>query len=98
MLKSQENREDFMNKCLSIIRTSHIDIVTLLGYCVENSTRALVYDFMSNGSLDRFMWNVTSSSAQGGLDLENLFYIAFGILEGYKTCLKDATHKFCTLI
>ncbi|KAK8711923.1 hypothetical protein V6N13_147179 [Hibiscus sabdariffa] len=51
---SKGNGEDFMNEVASISRTSHVNIVTLLGFCFEKSKRALVYDFMSHGSLDRF--------------------------------------------
>ncbi|KAG6490346.1 hypothetical protein ZIOFF_051636 [Zingiber officinale] len=47
------NGEDFINEVGSISRTSHVNIVTLLGFCLERSKRALVYEFMSNGSLDK---------------------------------------------
>ncbi|KAI3669637.1 hypothetical protein L6452_40946 [Arctium lappa] len=47
--------EDFVNKVASISRTSHVNIVTLLGFCFEGKKRSLVYEFMPNGSLDKFL-------------------------------------------
>ena len=34
---------DFINEVASISRTSHINIVTLLGFCIEGKKRALMY-------------------------------------------------------
>ncbi|MBA0653350.1 hypothetical protein Goklo_020534, partial [Gossypium klotzschianum] len=46
-----------MNEVASISRTSHVNIVSLLGFCFERSKRALVYEFMPHGSLDRFIYD-----------------------------------------
>ncbi|PIN14987.1 Serine/threonine protein kinase [Handroanthus impetiginosus] len=72
--ESKENGEDFINEVASISRTSHINIVTLLGFCYEGSKRALVYDFMPNGSLDKFIQNTAN--------WKKLFEIAVGIARG----------------
>ncbi|PVH38205.1 hypothetical protein PAHAL_5G198300 [Panicum hallii] len=45
--------EEFMNEVASISRTSHVNVVTLLGFCLEGSKRALIYEYMPNGSLER---------------------------------------------
>ena len=50
--ESKGNGEEFINEVASISRTSHANIVTLLGFCLEGQKRALVYEFMSNGSLE----------------------------------------------
>ncbi|GFP85372.1 glycerophosphodiester phosphodiesterase protein kinase domain-containing gdpdl2 [Phtheirospermum japonicum] len=70
--ESKGNGEEFMNEVASISRTSHINVVTLLGFCFEESKRALVYDFMPNGSLEE----------EGGLGWEKLFEIALCIARG----------------
>ncbi|XP_057724035.1 LEAF RUST 10 DISEASE-RESISTANCE LOCUS RECEPTOR-LIKE PROTEIN KINASE-like 2.1 [Arachis stenosperma] len=44
--------EDFINEVVSMSRTSHVNIVALLGFCFEGSKQALVYDFMPNGYND----------------------------------------------
>ncbi|KAF4360785.1 hypothetical protein F8388_015108 [Cannabis sativa] len=41
--------QDFINEVATISRTSHVNIVTLLG-----SKRALIYEFMPNGSLENY--------------------------------------------
>ena len=48
---SKGNGEDFLNEVMSIGRTSHVNIVSLLGFCLEGSQRVLIYVYMSNGSL-----------------------------------------------
>ncbi|KAH6827738.1 PR5-like receptor kinase [Perilla frutescens var. hirtella] len=80
--ESKGNGEEFMNEVATISRTSHVNIVTLLGFCIERSKRALIYEFMPNGSLDKFMQSAASSSAQGGLGGKMLLQIALGIARG----------------
>ncbi|XP_042031788.1 LEAF RUST 10 DISEASE-RESISTANCE LOCUS RECEPTOR-LIKE PROTEIN KINASE-like 2.5 [Salvia splendens] len=79
---SNGNGEDFMNEVASISRTSHVNIVTLLGFCFEGSKRALIYDFMPNGSLEKFIGNNASSSQESTLGWDKLFEITLGIARG----------------
>ncbi|KAL2235025.1 UNVERIFIED_CONTAM: Rust resistance kinase Lr10 [Sesamum indicum] len=88
--ESKENGEDFMNEVASISRTSHVNIVSLLGFCFEGPKRALVYEFMPNGSLEKFIQNSSSSSAEYRLGWEKLFEIAVGIARGL-----DYLHQGC---
>ncbi|XP_047938361.1 LEAF RUST 10 DISEASE-RESISTANCE LOCUS RECEPTOR-LIKE PROTEIN KINASE-like 2.5 [Salvia hispanica] len=80
--ESNGNGEDFMNEVASISRTSHVNIVSLLGFCFEGSKRALIYDFMPNGSLEKFIGHNASSSQESWLGWEKLFEIALGIARG----------------
>ncbi|TVU22030.1 hypothetical protein EJB05_31706, partial [Eragrostis curvula] len=50
---SKANGEEFVNEVMSIGRTSHVNIVSLFGFCLEGSKRALIYEYMPNGSLDK---------------------------------------------
>ncbi|KAL0395929.1 UNVERIFIED_CONTAM: LEAF RUST 10 DISEASE-RESISTANCE LOCUS RECEPTOR-LIKE PROTEIN KINASE-like 2.1 [Sesamum calycinum] len=52
---SDSNGEEFINEVASISRTSHVNIVNLLGFCYGGNKRALVYEFMPNKSLDKFI-------------------------------------------
>ncbi|CAA2965295.1 LEAF RUST 10 DISEASE-RESISTANCE LOCUS RECEPTOR-LIKE PROTEIN KINASE-like isoform X2 [Olea europaea subsp. europaea] len=79
--ESKGNGEEFINEVASISRTSHVNIVTLLGFCFEGSRRALIYEFMPNGSLEKFI-NHNSSIAERQLGWEKLFQIAIGIAHG----------------
>ncbi|PIA41750.1 hypothetical protein AQUCO_02200288v1 [Aquilegia coerulea] len=45
----------FLNEVLTIGRIHHNHLVRLLGYCFDQSRIALVYEFMVNGSLDKYI-------------------------------------------
>ncbi|KAG6707147.1 hypothetical protein I3842_06G017600 [Carya illinoinensis] len=72
------NGEEFINEVASISRTSYVNIVTLRGFCFEGSKRALVYEFMPNGSLDKFIYKKDSPSDHQ-LQWKKLYKIAVGI-------------------
>ncbi|XP_042504801.1 LEAF RUST 10 DISEASE-RESISTANCE LOCUS RECEPTOR-LIKE PROTEIN KINASE-like 2.4 [Macadamia integrifolia] len=79
---SKGNGEEFMNEVASIGRTSHIHIVTLLGFCFDGSKRALIYEFMSNGSLEKFIYGKKSLNTFPHLGWDRLHQIAVGIAKG----------------
>ncbi|KAL6638465.1 hypothetical protein ACP70R_023960 [Stipagrostis hirtigluma subsp. patula] len=83
MLKDTEGfGEDFMNEVASISRTSHVNVVTLLGFCLQGSKRALLYEYMPNGSLERFSFGNNSAEGDQTLSWDNLFEIVIGIARG----------------
>ncbi|KAK9911882.1 hypothetical protein M0R45_035763 [Rubus argutus] len=59
--KSNSNGQDFISEVATIGRIHHVNVVQLVGYCVEGSKRALVYDFMPNGSLDKYIYSKEGS-------------------------------------
>ncbi|KAE8698207.1 putative receptor-like protein kinase [Hibiscus syriacus] len=79
---SKGNGQEFINEVASISRTSHVNIVTLLGFCLEGGKRALIYEFMSNGSLEKFIYGMTSGDDGRVLTVEELYRIAIGIARG----------------
>ncbi|XP_047333551.1 LEAF RUST 10 DISEASE-RESISTANCE LOCUS RECEPTOR-LIKE PROTEIN KINASE-like 2.3 [Impatiens glandulifera] len=73
----QGTGEEFINEVASIGRTSHINVVTLLGFCSEyDNPRSLVYEFMPNGSLEKYI----NDNCQ--LGRETLYKIVLGIARG----------------
>ncbi|KQK02582.1 hypothetical protein BRADI_2g02477v3 [Brachypodium distachyon] len=76
---SKGNGEDFLNEVMSIGQTSHVNIVSLLGFCLEGSQRALIYEYMSNGSLQKHIYSESSKLAIGW---EMFLKIAIGIARG----------------
>ncbi|XP_062003346.1 rust resistance kinase Lr10-like [Rosa rugosa] len=52
---SKGKGQDFINEVATIGRIHHVNVVQLIGFCSEGSKRALVYDFMPNGSLDKYI-------------------------------------------
>ncbi|XP_028098089.1 rust resistance kinase Lr10-like [Camellia sinensis] len=82
--------EEFINEVVAISRTSHVNIVTLLGFCFEGRNRALIYEFMPNGSLERFIYDRNSTFRQ--LGRETLYQIAVGISRGL-----EYLHRGCNM-
>ncbi|PRQ56302.1 putative glycerophosphodiester phosphodiesterase, protein kinase RLK-Pelle-LRK10L-2 family [Rosa chinensis] len=76
---SKTNGQDFINEVATLGRIHHVNVVRLIGFCVDRSNRALVYDFMSNDSLDKYIF-----SQQGDISLscEKIFEIAVGVARG----------------
>ncbi|XP_044962640.1 rust resistance kinase Lr10-like [Hordeum vulgare subsp. vulgare] len=47
------NGEDFISQVSTIGRIHHVNVVRLVGFCPEELRQALVYEYMSGGSLDK---------------------------------------------
>eukprot|EP01018_Ginkgo_biloba_P034570 Gb_34169 [translate_table: standard] len=77
--RSSQSEEQFMNEVGTIGRIHHINLVRLLGYCAKGSKRALVYEFMANGSLDNLIFPNQNGRALGW---EQLRAIALGTARG----------------
>ncbi|KAM3203842.1 hypothetical protein P3L10_031468 [Capsicum annuum] len=82
--------EEFINEVASISRTSHVNIVSLVGFCFEGRKRALVYEFMPNGSLEKFIYEERSKNVRQ-LGWPILYKIALGIARGL-----EYLHRGCT--
>ncbi|KAM3692973.1 hypothetical protein ACJW31_08G129700 [Castanea mollissima] len=80
--ETKGNGEEFVNEVASISRTSHVNIVTLKGFCIEGSKRALIYELMPNGSLEKFIYKGNSSNSNHQLGWETLYKISIGIARG----------------
>ncbi|KAK9934708.1 hypothetical protein M0R45_021842 [Rubus argutus] len=80
--RSKGNGEEFMNEVAAISRTSHVNIVSLLGFCFEGSQRALIYEFMPNGSLEKFIFDANNPQKDQNLGWEALDRISLGIARG----------------
>jgi serine/threonine protein kinase len=62
----------------------------IMGFCFEGSKRALIYEFMPNGSLDKFIYKGNLLNANCELAWETLYKIAVGIAHGL-----EYLHKGC---
>ena len=87
--KSGGNGQDFMNEIATIGRVHHINVVQLVGYCAQGSKRALVFDFMPNGSLEKYLFN---REKMNSLNWDTKFDIAVGIARGI-----DYLHRGCDI-
>jgi serine/threonine protein kinase len=77
--KSKANGQDFINEVATIGRIHHVNVVQLIGFCVERSKRALVYEFMPNGSLNKYIFSPEVSTL---LSYNKMYDIALGVARG----------------
>ncbi|XP_028779533.1 G-type lectin S-receptor-like serine/threonine-protein kinase LECRK1 [Neltuma alba] len=53
---ADEGEREFQAEITAIARTHHRNLVQLIGYCIDDSRKLLVYEYMSNGSLADFLF------------------------------------------
>ena len=80
LVMSKTNGQDFINEVATIGRIHHVNVVRLIGFCVEGPKWALIYDFMPNGSLDKYTFPERKNSVP--LSWEILYKIALGVGRG----------------
>ncbi|PON78671.1 GPCR kinase [Parasponia andersonii] len=77
-----EDGQEFINEVATISRTSHVNVVTLFGFCFDGRRRALIYEFMPNGSLEKFVFDESATENSHQLDWETHYQISLGIARG----------------
>ncbi|KAG9444330.1 hypothetical protein H6P81_015670 [Aristolochia fimbriata] len=75
---SARAEEEFVSEVTIIKRTRHPNIVKLLGYSLEGSNGALVYEFAPNGPLDKYIHGHSDDPSK----FETLLRIATGVARG----------------
>ncbi|CAA2957647.1 rust resistance kinase Lr10-like [Olea europaea subsp. europaea] len=81
------NGDEFINEVSTIGKIHHVNVVRLVGYCADGYRRALVYEFLPNDSLNKF---ISSGNQSHTLGWEKLHKIALGIAKGI-----DYLHQGC---
>jgi len=75
---SKQGMKEFVAEIVSMGRLRHRNLVQLLGYCRRRGELLLVYDYMPNGSLDRFLY----SNENPNLNWVQRFRIIKGVASG----------------
>ncbi|KAF5477698.1 hypothetical protein F2P56_004315 [Juglans regia] len=77
---SKGNGEEFINEVGTMGRIHHVNVVRMVGFCADGFRRALVYEYLPNDSLEKF---ISSADAKNSfLGWEKLQDIALGIARG----------------
>ncbi|CAD6231176.1 unnamed protein product [Miscanthus lutarioriparius] len=88
--------EEFINEVATIGLIHHANIMRLLGFCSEGTRRALIYEYMTNESLEKYIFSRGSSISQELLVPKKMIDIALGIARGmeylHQGCNKRILH------
>ncbi|OMP03594.1 hypothetical protein CCACVL1_02350 [Corchorus capsularis] len=74
------NGEEFINEVGSMGRIHHVNVTRLVGFCADGYNRALVYEYLPNESLEKFIFS--NEGENRFLSWEKLHEIALGIAKG----------------
>ncbi|KAA8524507.1 hypothetical protein F0562_010930 [Nyssa sinensis] len=74
-----QGEKQFRTEVSTIGTIQHVNLVRLRGFCSEGKKKLLVYDYMSNGSLDSHLFHGKDSKV---LDWKTRYQIALGIARG----------------
>ncbi|KAH9624103.1 hypothetical protein KSS87_009400 [Heliosperma pusillum] len=74
---SRQGEKEFQTEVSLLGRLHHRNLVNLVGYCVEKGQYMLIYEYMSNGSLDKFIY-----SEEDNLSWDERLQVALDISHG----------------
>ncbi|XP_062012069.1 G-type lectin S-receptor-like serine/threonine-protein kinase CES101 isoform X1 [Rosa rugosa] len=76
---SGQGISEFKNELILIHELQHTNLVKLFGFCIQGEERMLIYEYMTNKSLDYFLFDSTRCQQ---LDWNKRFNIIGGIAQG----------------
>nr|CAD1825935.1 unnamed protein product [Ananas comosus var. bracteatus] len=88
MSMDRRAEEQFMAEVGTIGRTYHINLVRLYGFCFDKTLKALVYEFVENGSLDKYIFE-----EKNRLNWPKLHEISIGTAKGIRYLHDECQQK-----
>ncbi|KAK6934353.1 S-locus receptor kinase, C-terminal [Dillenia turbinata] len=84
---SRQGLNEFKNEATLIAKLQHRNLVRLLGCCIQDEERILIYEYLPNGSLNSFIFDATHGSV---LDWKKRRDIILGIARGLLYLHRDS--------
>ncbi|EPS67040.1 hypothetical protein M569_07736, partial [Genlisea aurea] len=78
---------EFKNEVLLMVKLKHRNLLQIHGFSIQGSERLLIYEFMQNSSLDRFIFDRVKSSQ---MDWDQRYKIIGGIARGLHYLHEDS--------
>ncbi|CAI0544876.1 unnamed protein product [Linum tenue] len=75
------NEEDFVNEVGALAGIHHVNVLRLVGFCADGFRRALVYEYLPNDSLQKYI-SYDGTQQDSSLGWKKLQEIAIGIAKG----------------
>ncbi|PSS24718.1 Cysteine-rich receptor-like protein kinase [Actinidia chinensis var. chinensis] len=76
---SGQGAEEFKNEVVLVAKLQHRNLVRLLGFCLEGKENILIYEFVPNKSLEKFLFD---PQERGKLDWPRCYKIIEGVARG----------------
>jgi len=91
--ESRQGMKEFVAEIVSIGQLRHRNLVQLLGYCRRKGELILVYDFMPNGSLDKFLYDKTKPALNWAQRFQIIKGVASGLLYLHEEWEQAVVHR-----
>ncbi|XP_021298755.1 G-type lectin S-receptor-like serine/threonine-protein kinase SD2-5 [Herrania umbratica] len=88
-----QGRKEFLAEVKTIGSIHHVNLVRLIGFCIGNSNRILVYEHMNNGSLDKWIFHKNPATTLKWEIRKNIILdIAKGLAYLHEDCRMRIAH------